>query len=404
MNPLSEHLNDKLECQHSHSWSYEEPVDWLQSDSSASEEDAEVESLVALARRLQAAPPLQVDPIFAQHLEKQVLLHNAALHRRRSTSARGWLSARPLKIHPVFGKAFCCCLLVLLLGTSLLAVAQASAPGTPLYGFKRWEQHVQVSLFGSPYDRAEQQLQSAQDQLSSLAALPTIASTEAYLHALTGLEQQISDAVLTINALPPGSDRDRLSSELATLETQARHTLREMLPRLAVPERLLTTNILSRLGDVVPRLKSVELTSLRHPNGQIIISLTGEDLQPAAHLLLNGQPVEANGLLQNGVFVFKVNWVGNQLPQGVGILNPDGTAAQTTAIQQQILASNGSSRGTNPNNGSGHGNGSSSGSGHTNGSGHGNNGNSSGSGHGRSRPGSIPILQDKLGKPKDGRK
>jgi hypothetical protein len=38
-----------------------------------------VDELVALALRLQSAPPLQVDPDFAQRLEQRILVHNTAL-------------------------------------------------------------------------------------------------------------------------------------------------------------------------------------------------------------------------------------------------------------------------------------------------------------------------------------
>ena len=123
-----------------------------------------------------------------------------------------------------------------------------------------------------------------------------------------------------------------MESQLATLQADARHTLRGLLPQLALPERLLTTDELGRLGDTVPHLVSAEMVLPAHQGGQATISIAGEDIQPGAQLLVDTQLMEVRGSLQNGWYVFVANWVGNQHPQRLGILNPDGTAAQTTTI------------------------------------------------------------------------
>ena len=47
---------------------------------------------------------------------------------------------------------------------------------------------------------------------------------------------------------------------------------------------------------------------------------------------MNNRLWDVRGSLQNGLYVFMASWVGNQHPQSIGILNPDGTAAQTTTI------------------------------------------------------------------------
>jgi hypothetical protein len=47
---------------------------------------------------------------------------------------------------------------------------------------------------------------------------------------------------------------------------------------------------------------------------------------------MDGQAVEAQGSFQNGLYVFTLSWSGSQLPKDIGIMNTDGTAAQTTAI------------------------------------------------------------------------
>jgi hypothetical protein len=77
---------------------------------------------------------------------------------------------------------------------------------------------------------------------------------------------------------------------------------------------------------------SVEVILPQHPNEQAIISISGDDIQPGAQLLVDSRLAEATGSLQNGRYVFVANWAGKQHPYSIGILNPDGTTAQTAAI------------------------------------------------------------------------
>jgi uncharacterized protein DUF5667 len=354
MKPFPERLNDGLEQLNAGSWNGEKSPDWLLSPVDAPNHDPEVDELVTLARRFQSAPSLQVNPDFAWQLERRILIHKAALHREHP--ARGWSFPRLLHVHPIFGVALGLCLLLLLLGTGVLAVAaQVSNPDNPLFTVKRWEQHVQISLANSSGYQAELDLQFARDRLNMLTNLADPAHAEAYQQALTDLDQQISAAVKIIDAIPAGASHDRLASELATLAGDARHILRGLLPRFALPERLLTTAELGRLGDNVPLLKSVEIILPAHPNGDTTISISGNDIQPGAQLLVDGQFVEAHSSFQNGLNIFVTTWNGDQHPHSIGILNPDGTAAQTTTITLQNSNDHGNGDGNGNHNGNGDG-------------------------------------------------
>jgi len=211
---------------------------------------------------------------------------------------------------------------------------------------------VQISLAGSPESQAELDLQFAREQLNMLADLADPAHAQAYRQALADFDQQVSAAASTIQGLPSAPDRDRLSSELATFKGDARHMLRGLLPQLALAERLLTTDELGRLGDTVPRLQSVEIVLSAQPDEHATISITGDNLQPGAQLLVNGQVVDVQGSFQNGLLVFTTGWNSNQHPQSIGILNPDGTVAQTTTIT--LKSSNGNGNGNNGNSNNGH--------------------------------------------------
>ena len=357
MKHLPERLNDRLEQQNARSWNGEEPAGWLLSPAHAPEGDPEVDELVTLAHRFQSAPPLQANPDFARQLERRILLRNAALHLEEQP-ARGRLFPRLLRAHPIFVAALSLCLLLLFLGTGVLTTAaQVSNPDSPLYAVKRLEQHVQISLASSSESQATLDLQFARDQLNTLPNLADPAHAQAYQQALTDLDQQISAAFRAINTLPAGTYHDRLAGQLAALEADARQALRGLLSRLTLPGRLLTTGELGRLGDNVPLLKSVEIVLPAHPNGHAIISISGDDIQPGAQLLVDSQLVDARSSLQNGLDVFVAGWDGNQNPQSIGILNPDGTAAQTTTITLQAPNDHGNGNGNGNGGGNGNGNG-----------------------------------------------
>jgi len=339
-NSLPERLEDRM----AHSWNGVQHTSGY---------DLEVDQLVALAHRLQSASALQVRPEFVLQLERRLLLRNAALRQQRT--ARGWSFPRLWQAHPIVAAIMCLCILLLLAGTgTLVAAAQATDPESPLYTLKHWEQYVQVSLPSTSAESwAELNLQVARDHLHTLASLATSTHAQNYRQALLDLDQHIDTAAQAIHALPPGSSQRHLLSELATLKADARHTLRSFLPQLALTERLATTAELGHLGDSVPILKSIEIELPAHPNGQATISITGTDIQAGAQLLVDGRLVEVSGTLQNSVYVFMVNWEGEQRPQRIGVLNPDGTAVQTAAITLKKPGGNG--KGHDHGNAKGHG-------------------------------------------------
>ena len=304
MRPLPEHerLNDQLE-KHLPSWYEKEQLNQSRLPAPTIENDPESDALVALACHLQAAPSLRVRPDFARRLEERMLLHHVALRHQRSAKARGsWLFSRPFGVSIAYiGMAvvFLCSLL----GTSILALAaQATNPSNPLYTVKKWEQHVQLSLARSPSDQAEVSLQIARDRLNALAN----AHGETYRQALADLNGQINAIMQILGTLPDGQDRNHLANELDTLQGSARHILRDLLPKLSLSERLMTTDELRQLGDPVAQLNhAVIIVSSPSPT-QVTISLTGSNLYPGGHLLIDQVLMEGNGILQNGTYIFTV--------------------------------------------------------------------------------------------------
>jgi hypothetical protein len=89
MRPRDEWLNQEIErarLSADDAWKPDEPAI----------DDPEVMELASLARSLQTAPPLQVDPEFARHLEQRVLAYNAARQRKsQSRFAKGGVTFMP---------------------------------------------------------------------------------------------------------------------------------------------------------------------------------------------------------------------------------------------------------------------------------------------------------------------
>ena len=354
MIPVPDDLPDELERQLVAVQQKRQRSDSISSSNHSLKATPEIEALANLAEQLQAALSLQVDPAFARRLERYLLAQNGALQRSRATR-RGWNWSLFgfSRTRSTIVLARCLLMLVIVMGTGVLVVsAQVGDPNNPLYAVKLWEHQVQVSFVGSSADQVELHLKFARDQLTTLGNFTNASESSSYHQSLANFDRQVTTATQEIQALPAGTDQDRLTQELATLQTDARHTLHELLGKLAFPERLLTTDELGRLGDTIPSLTQAQVTLPAQPNGQASVSISGSDLQPGAHLLVDGQPVAASSAFENGVYLFTVGWQGNKHPHTIGILNPDGTAAQTTHVIVQT-----SNTGGGNGNGNGGGNG-----------------------------------------------
>ncbi len=284
--PEHERLHDQLE-KHLRGWPDTEPLEQSHQPLATAENTTEIDAMVALARHLQAASPLQVHPDFAHRLEQHLLLHHAALHRSFSQEARqapkpqgSWMFSRPLVAY----LALTVVLLGSLVGSSVLAfAAQATNASNPLYPVKKWEQQVQLSLARSPVDQAEVSLHIASDRLNALVN----ASGDTYRQTLADLDGQIETLTQILTALPAGKDHTHLADELAALKGRARQTLRDALPHLALPERLLTTDELGHLGDVVTHLNSAVIVFSSHAAREATISLTGTNFSAGGHVVID---------------------------------------------------------------------------------------------------------------------
>lgn len=314
------------------------------------EQEAEQDKLAALARWLQTAAPLQVQPEFTQQLERRLLVRNAELKlQSQQRSGHTWFASLFRSSSRQLSFSMALSLMVLLLmGTGILMAAQAASPGNPLYALKHWEQSVQVLISNSPASQINLELQESRDHLNELADLANPEHTSAYGQALLELDQQIGTESKGINALSTEPDHTQLMSKLVALKNDMRHTLRNFLPRLNLTEQVLTTRELGRLGDAVPELEDIQVILPGHPNEPATITIKGSGIQAGARLLLDGHEVTVRSITQNtaSTYVFVINWMGNRPPEQIDILNPDNTAAQTTAITLKNVGGNGNNGNT----------------------------------------------------------
>ncbi len=357
MNPRYDRLNECLQ----HALQRRDVLARGEEPASPAMSEQEIGDLVTLAQNLQSSSYLHANPDFARRLERQLLVHHAARRRQRSlkTGRQPRMAPSPRRMSRATITVGLVLLLVLA-ASLLVTAAQASNPVNPLFSPLYHLIHLpsQQSGESAAQTRAAQNIQRAQGQLDALAAMTGPGQHEvAYQHTLTALEQDIQAANSAVSALPASTQRDRLQHLLSDLTLKARQMLRTLLPQLTLSERQLTTVVLGVLGESVPVLQVAVIEVAPPPVGTATITLKGSDLEPGAILLLDGREVTGSGALQQGGEVFVVNWTGNLHPHSVGVINPDGTVAQTTTIQMKSTTGTnhdkGNSRSSNGGNGNG---------------------------------------------------
>lgn len=368
--------------------------------------DDELAPLLVAAGRLAAVSQARPSGAFAHDLEGRLLARAEHLRQHGRTTAS--LSRRRVPRSTLRWSAAAAA--VVLLGAGTLTAAASAGPGSPLAAVSHLEEGVRLQLAQSPSDRAQVHLHYAQQALDSLRGDTSDAT---YLAALSQLRAEIAAARADLASAPPGSARDTLAAQLATLEANARAALFDGLPQRSWRDRLAATNVLGVVGQTVPTIAHVTISA--EPDtaaGQtsdaastadaISIMVSGSGFAPGAVLYLNGQPlgnVDATGTVLNATTTHLVASEQTLAPRAitsVGIGNPDGTVASTTALTYAGTAGNGTA--TSPgdqNNGQGTGTGKGTGNGTDGasataspgsqgcGDGHG----GSGDGHGQPTPG-----------------
>jgi hypothetical protein len=210
----------------------------------------------------------------------------------------------------------------------ILTASARSLPGDPLYGIKQAEHQFTLNFADDPQDRASVQI----DQLhSALVDLSTVVNDgrndDAIRLALHIVAAKTNDSRGAVAAMPAGAEREAAQRNLDSVLAEEEQTLRPLLDHVDWAMRLAFTQQLGALGDPVPTVTHVMVRA--QSNGTLLITLTGTHFAPHAELTIEGRPV---GMVSQSTSEQLIAVISNSAwspdIDAIGVLNPDGTAAQ----------------------------------------------------------------------------
>lgn len=219
-------------------------------------------------------------------------------------------------------------LLLACLGVGI--AASKSLPGDLLYGVKQLEQQVALASAGSPADHASLQVSQLQGAISDLETeVNDGRSDDDIMQALSIVATDTRDSQSAVTSLAAGPDRNAIEQTLEETLRNERTTLYQLLSRVDWSTRLAFTQQLGTLGAPVPTV--VQVTVDEGSDTTLTLKLTGTNFASGARLVINGTPRGTVSQETPTELIAQVK--ASDLPGGtytVGILNPDGTAAQAT--------------------------------------------------------------------------
>ena len=304
-----------------------------------SEDDA---ALLAAAETIERLNNLEVPSALASRVEQRL---RASLHSRQnghSTPLERNRRSRPVEPLPqpdssrrrgIARSAWITALsaaAVLLLFLGVNRVAASSLPGDPLYGLKQIQQQMALSNAGSPADRANLQIAQLRSALADLESEVSGGRSDADMSAaLQVVANDTKTSQAAVNAVPAGSERDSVAQALANAMQTEQDTLYRLLGNLHWSVRLAFTQQLGVLGAHVPRVGQVKVISNSHD--MLTVQVTGVNFAPGAQVVINGTPGGTiTQLTPTSLVVIIPESAWPESTHTVGVLNPDGTAAQMT--------------------------------------------------------------------------
>jgi hypothetical protein len=208
----------------------------------------------------------------------------------------------------------------------LLALAAHTLPGSAPGTLAPIAQATPTSAI-DPQERVHTQLALLQNALDDLRTVAGDRRDDRALALALKTVSERTDACRTALAtVPAGALRASAQTDLSGVLTQEEHLLRQLLPPLDWPLRLLFTRQLAAVGDPVPTVTHVAVQV--QPDGTVLVTLSGSHFTSRTRLMLNGQPVgrvsqvtavRLVGVLSAAQFALRAHTF--------GVLNPDGTAA-----------------------------------------------------------------------------
>ena len=289
---------------------------------------------------------VEPDESFARSLETRLLAHAQALatprlpgkrpadqHNTARARRNGFGTGRrppTYRTRAPWTLIAACLALVIGIASITGVVAAAAEPGSPLYALHRFEQGVEVQLAPTAADRVELHVANARAALESLnTAVAQREGDPTYSDALATLRSEDHAAATTLQTLPPGSQRNNLTTQLDALRQDERSDLYAALPVIGWPDQLATTQALGSLGAAIPQVTSVTLEQLA-PGGVRgwKVTIRGVGFAPGAELVGSGGTVVGHIVTSGSTqLILDISESDRHLlGKGAGVRNPDGTA------------------------------------------------------------------------------
>lgn len=237
--------------------------------------------------------------------------------RRRGIVRKAWIAALSVAAG-----------LLLFLGVN--RVAASSLPGDPLYGLKQIQQQMALTNAGSPADRANVQIAQLRSAVADLEAEVNSDRSDADVTAaLQVVATDTQASQVAVDAVPAGSEHDTVAQALINALQAERDTLYRLLANARWPLRVEFTQQLGALGAQVPKVAQVKVISNSHDT--LTLQVTGVNFVPGTQVVINGtQKGTITQVTPTLVVVVIPESAWPESTHTVGVMNPDGTAAQVT--------------------------------------------------------------------------
>ena len=305
----------------------------------ANDEDA---ALLAAAETIELLNDLEVPPALAARVEQRLRARLNSQQNGHIRSSERNRHSRPVEPLPqqassrrrgLLRSAWIAALsaaAVLLLFLGVNRVAANSLPGDPLYGLKQIQQQMALSNASGPANRANVQITQLRSALADLESEVNSGRSDADVSAalqVVASDTQASQAA--VNAVPASSEHDAVAQTLANVMQTEQDTLYRLLGNLHWSVRLAFTQQLGALGVQVPQVSQVKVISNSHDT--LTLQVTGVNFVPGTQLVINGASRGTITQLTSTTLVVVIPesaWPEDT--HTVGVVNPDGTAAQVT--------------------------------------------------------------------------
>ncbi len=271
----------------------------------------------SLRARLRSSPSLQQDDRVSLDEDNiSPISHYHSTNVRYTPKRRAWTV--------LLGAAA----VLILAFTGLLALAAHTLPALLPSGSGQTVSQTTPSFAPNAQARVQAEIALLQSALADLrTAVKDQRGDPGIQSALKTVITRTSECQAAVAEVPAGNERTSAQQDLSQVLAQEVQTLRQLLPSLDWPLRVLFTHQLGVLGEAVPTVTRVQVQALA--NGTLLIILTGTHFAPLARFMLNGQPAgRVNSVTAEQLVVILNSSEFSPKPRAFGVLNPDGTAAQ----------------------------------------------------------------------------